>query len=101
MARQLFLTKENFAALPPLYSQDGLGENAIAHVKFFNPCGDGTWYITELDPKEMRAFGLVVMQGERELGYIDLNELKSITLRFGMYIERDIHWKPTALKDCQ
>jgi len=30
-------------------SQDGLGDEALVIVKFFNPTGRGTWYATELD----------------------------------------------------
>jgi hypothetical protein len=100
MARQLFLTKQDLKALPPLYAQDGKGEDAIAYVKFFNPCGAGTWYISELDPAKLLAFGKTVLH-ESELGYIDLNELKAVKLRFGMYIERDIHFKPTPLRLCK
>lgn len=101
MARQELLTQENLKLLPPLLEQDGKGENAIAYVKFFNPMGDGTWYITELDPQNMLAFGLVCLHGERELGYIDLNELKNIKLKFGLYIERDTRFKPKPLKECK
>jgi hypothetical protein len=100
MARQQMLTKENRQQLPPLYAQDGKGMDAIAYVKFFNPCGSGTWYITEFDPETNMAFGLACLQ-ERELGYIDLNELMAVKLRFGLYIERDIHFKPTKLSECQ
>lgn len=101
MARQKLLTQENLKNLPPLYAQDGKGDEAIAYVKYFNPCGDGTWYITELNPDTMEAFGLTVMNGERELGYVNLNELGAVRLRFGLYIERDIHFTPKALKDCK
>ena len=31
----------------PLYSQDGKMEEAKVIVKYFNPCGAGTWLITE------------------------------------------------------
>lgn len=84
-----------------MYAQDGKGLEATAYVKFFNPIGDGTWYITELNPDTMIAFGLTVIHGQRELGYIDLNELKSVKLAFGMYIERDIHFSPKRLEECR
>jgi len=99
--RQKMLTKEILKAVPKLYAQDGKGMEAIAYAKFFNPCGDGTWYMTEYDPIEGRAFGKVVMHGESELGYFMIPELEAIKLRFGMYIERDIHFSPTPLKDCK
>jgi len=41
------LTKEIKKNLPALYSQEEKGMEAVAHVKFFNPCGAATWYATE------------------------------------------------------
>lgn len=90
------LTKEIERRLPSLYAQDGLGDDAVAHVKFFDPCGSWTWYATEYDPKEQLFFGLV--DGlEKELGYFSLPELESIVRPFGLKIERDIHFTPTKL----
>jgi len=63
-------------------------------VKFFNPCGAATWLITALDADQDRAFGLCDLgQGFPELGYVSLKELQSIRLRFGLKIERDIHFQ--------
>jgi hypothetical protein len=40
----MMLTKENRKALPKLYSTDGVpAKEKVAVVKFFNPCGRGTW----------------------------------------------------------
>ena len=100
MARQKLLTKEILSKVPPLYSQDGKGENAIAYAKFFNPCGIGTWYMSEYDPKQNLAFGKAILQ-ETELGYFSLTELEAVKLPFGLSIERDIHFRPTPLKDCK
>jgi hypothetical protein len=42
------------------------------------------------------AFGLCDLGfGTPELGYVSLEELGSIELRFGLYIERDIHFNAT------
>ena len=47
------------------------------------------------------AYGLACVH-EKELGYVDLNELKEIkTPPFGLGIERDKWFKPTPLKDCR
>lgn len=43
----MLLTKENRAALPPLGSQDGKGDAAVAFVKFFDPTGSWSWFATE------------------------------------------------------
>lgn len=65
-------------------------------VKLFNPCGSGTWILTELEPDSSLAFGLCDLGvGEPELGYVCLDELASIKLMAGLRIEQDLHWKPT------
>jgi hypothetical protein len=97
--RVKLLTKANVKALPALYSQDGKGQDAIAHVKFFTPWTNWTWYASEYDPQERRFFGKVVGQ-ETELGYFMLDELESVVGPAGLKIERDRHWTPRPLKDC-
>lgn len=92
------LTKELEAKLPPLYSQDGKGYEALALAKFFTPDSSWTWYVTEYDPKERVFFGLV--DGfEKELGYFSLDELESVRGALGLAIERDLYFEPTKLKD--
>jgi len=93
----MLLTKENRKALPALYSQDGKGMDAVAVVKFFDPTGSWTWYATEFDGVDT-FFGLVDGH-EKELGYFSLGELQALKGRFGLGVERDMHFKPTALKD--
>ena len=94
------LTQEIIAALPPLYSQEHLGEQATARVKFFTPDSNWTWYATEFDPQEGRFFGLVVGL-ETELGYFLLSELKSSRGALGLAIERDLYFKPISLGECR
>lgn len=91
------LTAANRKALPPLLGQDGKGDDAIAYVKFFNPTGSGTWYATEFDGDDT-FFGLVQLH-EEELGYFSLSELQAVRTRFGLGIERDLHFTPTRLGD--
>ncbi len=86
--------------LPPLYGQEGQGENAIAVVKFFTPWTNWTWYATEYDPKQRLCFGVAVGQ-EREYGYFSIEELEKIRGPGGLTIERDLYWKPKPLKECQ
>jgi hypothetical protein len=99
MARQKMLTKEILDKVPALYAQDGLGDDAIAYAKFFNPCGAGTWYMTEYNPEDGTAFGKVILQDE-ELGYFSIPELESVRVWGGLFIERDIYFTPKPLKDC-
>lgn len=98
--RYQFFPDDIARSLPPLYSQDGKGDDAIAHVKFFTPDSDWTWYAFEYDPEERIFFGLV-SGFEVELGYFSLDELQRARGPLGMPIERDIHWKPQRLGDLQ
>ena len=62
-------------------------------VKFFNPCGAATWLISEMED-DGRMYGLCDLGfGTPELGYVMLDELTSIRLKFGLRIERDMHFK--------
>jgi hypothetical protein len=71
-------------------NRDGHTKDFKPVVKFFNPCGAGTWLISELDPETNIAFGLCDLgMGFPELGDVSLDELKSIRLPFGLSIERD------------
>ena len=93
------LTAEIRKALPALYSQEGKGWDAIAHVKFFSPYSGWTWYATEFDGEDL-FFGLV--QGhEQELGYFSLSELESLTAMNGKLplVERDLYFRPVALSE--
>ncbi len=81
--------------LPALYSTDG-EKDPMAYLKFFNPVGRGTWYLTEYDPEDNIAFGWVD-QGDPELGYFSVPELEAIDLSFGLKVERDISFRPVKL----
>jgi len=65
------------------------GADHVPVVRFFNPLGEGVWLATELDADGDTLFGLADL-GYPELGSFSLDELTSITLPFGMRIERDI-----------
>jgi len=91
------LTQEILSRLPPLYAQDGKGLDAIAHVKFFTPDAQWTWYGTEYDPGERIFFGYV--QGlEDEFGYFSLDELQEVRGSLGLAVERDLYFKPMPLR---
>jgi hypothetical protein len=93
----VLLNTEVKEKLPPLYSQEEKGLEAVAVVKFFTPDSSWTWYATEFDGEDL-FFGLV--DGfEKELGYFRLSELKQARGKLGLPIERDLYFKPTKLKD--
>lgn len=94
------LTAELRKKLPPLYSQEAAGVDAIAYVKFFTPYSNWTWYATEFDGED-RFFGLV--DGfEEEYGYFSLKELEELTWNFGLAaVERDLYWKARPIGECK
>lgn len=91
------LTKEIKKSLPKLYLTEKQKANAIVHAKFFTPYSYWTWYATEFDGKDI-FFGLVSGY-ETEYGYFSLTELESVRGPFGLTIERDLYFKPKALKE--
>jgi hypothetical protein len=93
------LTKGLAARLPPLGGQDGLGYDAVAHIKLFTPDAQWTWYATEYDPEQRLLFGLVI-GFEQELGYFSLDEIEAARGPLGLPIERDSWFRPTPLRDC-
>ena len=64
-------------------------------VKLFDPCGAGTWLLTEIDPDdETVAWGLCDLDmGFPEFGTVSLNELAAVRGRLGLGIERDLYFK--------
>ena len=77
--------------------QDGT-KTFKAEVKLFNPCGIGTWYLSELNPDTNVAFGLCELH-EKELGFVSIDELKEIELPFFLKIERDLYYQPTHFSE--
>ena len=100
------LPKEIRETLPDLYAQDGKGEKAVAHIKFFTPSSSWTWYVIGGEPmldesgKELdfRFFGLVDGH-EKEFGDFLLSELEEVRGPMGLPIERDLHWQPKAVEE--
>lgn len=98
MAQKLILASQmaQLNANAALVRQTGDGSDLKPVVKFFNPTGGGTWLITEIDEDGDRLFGLCDLgHGSPELGYVSLSELSQVQGRFGLGIERDMHFKAT------
>lgn len=84
---------ENKLNATPIHTHDGKGLDAPLIVKFFNPCGSGTWLITEGEKQEdgdWMLFGYCHIY-EWEWGYVMLSDLQNLRLPFGLSIERDRH----------
>jgi len=84
--KMMLMTKaiEKKLAKHPYGSQDGKGMDAVVQVKFFNPCGAGTWLITEGNKEEngdWLLFGYCHIH-EWEWGSVRLSELQSIRLPY-------------------
>lgn len=84
----------------PIGSQDGKGLNAEVLVKYFNPCGRGTWLITEAEREgdDWRLYGYCHIF-EWEWGDLLLSELESLRLPFGLGVERDLYTDGKYLRD--
>jgi len=91
------LDGESREKLPPLYSGEEQGLDALAQVKFFTPDSSWSWYASEFDGEDI-FFGLVSGL-EIELGYFSLAELQSVKGPMGLPIERDLHFQPKSLRD--
>lgn len=80
----------------PFHSQENKGGDARVLVKYFNPTGVGTWYITEAEKKsnsKYEFFGYCHLGDDMlaELGYVNQDKLENIKLPFGLTIERDLY----------
>jgi hypothetical protein len=98
--KALGMTKAQITKLPKLYSQQDVEDPKVI-VKFFNPCGVGTWYATEGEQQpdgDWLFFGMCDIH-ERELGYFTLSELASVKLKWGLGIERDLYFSPKPLSE--
>jgi len=82
----------------PLYSTEKKNVTPVL-VKLFAPWNGYTLYVIEGERVtnedgsiDWKLFGLVTGLNEDELGYTMLSELESVRGRFGLKIERDMHF---------
>ena len=94
------LTDELKDSLPEIYSQDGKGDDATVHAKFFCPWNHWTWFVTEYDKENNICFGFVAGDFP-ELGEFSVAELESVQGPLGLGIERDLYFTPKTLKECK
>ncbi|WP_187275023.1 DUF2958 domain-containing protein [Methylobacterium sp. WL120] len=65
-------------------------------VKLFNPMGPATWLLCELDADGDTLFAFCDFgEGEPELGYVSLEELKEISAGLVIGLERDLSFRGT------
>ena len=100
------LTKEIEEKLSqtPLGSTSHKGMKAEVIVKYFNPCGAGTWLITEgekLENGDWPLYGYCHIFNW-EWGTVLLSNLQHLRPRpFGLPIERDLYSSGTVEKLCR
>lgn len=104
---QKFLAPKNILGrIPEPYGTEGVprGEKKV-WIKYFG--GEMTFYVVELDPKELLAFGFVVSYGESEMDWFSLPEIEKATrgirvagreIRVPAF-ERDMNFSPCFAKD--
>ena len=85
------LTKEITKKATKQYDEGSDMEQMVV-AKFFNPIGNGTWYLMNLADDEDYAWGIVDMFAV-EMGSFSMKELQSLELPLNMGIERDTSFK--------
>ena len=87
------ITKEIQKKLDKNFALSKEGKDTKPVLKLFTPWGGATWLISEIEDDGDTMFGLCDLGlGHVELGYVSLNELKSIKGKFGMRVERDMYF---------
>lgn len=90
------MTADIRSKIPPLYSQDGKGNDAVIYAKFFSPYTNWTWYATEFDGDDTFFGGVSspMTYGSIELGYFTLSELENASGMGGTLplVERDLYF---------
>jgi len=95
-------------SVPAIHACEGEGFDALVRVHYF--LGGWDWWITELDPATLEAFGFVrsPMCPDGEWGTVDLLELATTdapvrmrseggAVAFRQPVERDCYWQPRTL----
>lgn len=71
-------------------------DDPLVLVRIFNPCGGGTWLLTEYFPDSNTAFGYVtgLFPDSDEWGYCSISELEALRCPpLGLPLERDLHFE--------
>ena len=88
---------DTLETIPALYATQETKDPTV-WVKLFTPDSSFTWYVTEYDPKQRLAFGLVDGH-DREPGYFSIEELEGVRGWLGLRVERDLQWTPKRLSE--
>jgi hypothetical protein len=94
------ITQDVAKSIPELYSGEEIPVAAKrVPLKIFDPGGRLTLYVLEYDGKDTLFGYMVSPLGSDcdEFGYSSLQELSAVRNRFGVKLERDLHWDPETL----
>lgn len=96
-------TARQLENLPRLYSTEETPlEDKVVEMHFF--LGGSDWYAVEYSPVENTFFGYAVLGNDfrnAEWGYFGYEELRSIRMRSGLEIDRDLYWTPKRAGDVE
>ena len=85
--------------LPTITQIAGTGrDEVVCKVKLFNPTGRATWYIAAYNPDTRVAWGVTHVYGP-ELGLISMSAIVDFRGKFGLPIERDLHYSPRTVAE--
>jgi len=91
-------TKEIEAKAQVQYKYGADMEKQVIVAKFFNPAGAGTWYLMNQDPNDSDYCWGVVDLFEVEVGSFSKSELENFRGKYGLSIERDLHFEEVNAK---
>jgi len=74
-------------------------EKQVVVAKFFDPTGAGTWYLVNQDPQYNDYLWGICHIFEWEVGSFSKSELKNFVGKFGLGIERDLHFEEVNAKE--
>jgi hypothetical protein len=92
------MTKELEKRFAEVGRQEDKVYDALVVARYFDPCGSWTWYATEYDPRDRIFFGYVSGL-EEEFGDFSLDEMEQFKGRFGIGLERDLHYTEKTLRE--
>ena len=66
----------------------------VPHCKWFYPAGAATWLVSDFDPEDPDVAHCLadLGMGYPEIGSVRISELEAFPGRFGLGIERDLHF---------
>lgn len=74
-------------------------EKQVVVAKFFNSTGSGTWYLINQDPQDNDYLWGICHIFEWEVGSFSKSELENYRGKFGLGIERDLHFEEVNAKE--